>query len=162
DSGSGTLRAGVASGADTIHFASGLHGTIKLASEIAITSSLTIDGPGANRITVSGNNVTRVFDVSGASTHLTIDGLTIANGKATTVGPAVFGGGLLNNGADVSLSKVVFASNQVGDGTSYAGGGAIANLGKAHLTTDHTDFLNNVARGASTDFGNGGAIYDDQ
>jgi hypothetical protein len=162
DSGTGTLRAGVASGADTIRFAPGLHGTIPLTSEIAITSTLTIDGPGAAKITVSGTNSTRVFKVSGASTHLSINELTIANGRAATAGPAAFGGGLLNDGADVSLSKVVFASNQAGDGTSYAGGGAIANLGKAHLTTDQTDFVGNVARGAATDFGNGGAIYDDQ
>src|SRR4051794_37102107 len=111
DSGAGTLRAGVASGAGTIRFAPGLHGTITLASEIAITSSLAIDGPGANRITVSGNNATRVFEVSGASTPLSIDELTIANGRAAPAGPAAFGGGLLNDGADVSLSKVVFASN---------------------------------------------------
>src|SRR5262245_52493397 len=54
DSGMGTLRAGVASGADTIRFAPALHGTIPLASEIAIGANLTIIGPGANRITVSG------------------------------------------------------------------------------------------------------------
>src|SRR6516162_3230795 len=48
DSGPGSLRAGVASGADTIQFAPGLHGTITLASEIAISSSLSIDGPGSN------------------------------------------------------------------------------------------------------------------
>jgi hypothetical protein len=47
DSGFGTLRYGVvSSGADTIRFAPGLHGTITLASEILISSNLTIDGPG--------------------------------------------------------------------------------------------------------------------
>src|SRR5439155_17894431 len=131
DSGPGSLRAAVASAnltpaADTIRFANGLHGTIPLGSEIAITSSLTIDGPGANQITVSGGNATRVFSVSG-SNSVTIDDLTIANGLATTTGPAVFGGGLLNDGAAVTLSKVVFVGNQAGDGTSYAGGGALAN-----------------------------------
>src|SRR5262249_8003490 len=80
DSGPGTLRAGVASGADTIKFAPGLHGTIALAGEIAITSSLTIDGPGANRLTVGGGGITRVFDVSGGT--VTIADLTIAGGLA--------------------------------------------------------------------------------
>src|SRR5438552_1049741 len=66
DSGPGSLRAAVtaanaAPGADTVRFAPGLHGTIALASEIPITDALTIDGPGANQITVSGNNTTRVF-----------------------------------------------------------------------------------------------------
>ena len=82
DSGPGTLRAGVASGADTIRFAAGLHGTISLASEIAISSNLTIDGPGANRITVSGDNATRVFDISGGT--VTIAELRIAEGLATS------------------------------------------------------------------------------
>jgi hypothetical protein len=166
DSGPGTLRAGVASGANTIKFAGGLHGTITLASEIAITSSLTIDGPGANQLTVSGGNTTRVFDVSGSATHLAIDGLRIANGLAVPSaflpGLAAFGGGLLNNGANVTLTHDVFAGNQAGTATSYAGGGAIANLGGAHLTADHTDFLSNTASGASDNFGNGGAVYDDQ
>jgi hypothetical protein len=57
DSGPNTLRAGVASGADTIKFAGGLHGTIPLTSEIAIGSSLTINGPGATQITVSGKTL---------------------------------------------------------------------------------------------------------
>src|SRR5262245_38759034 len=65
DSGMGTLRAGVASGADTIRFAGGLHGTILLASEIAISSSLTINGPGANQVTVSGGGAVRDFHISG-------------------------------------------------------------------------------------------------
>src|SRR5215470_8711664 len=70
DTGPGTLRAGVASGADTIRFAPGLHGTIPLASEIAISANLTIDGPGANQLTVSGGT-SRVFDVSGGTVTIT-------------------------------------------------------------------------------------------
>jgi len=35
-------------------FASGLKGTITLASELSVTQDLTIDGPGAKKITVSG------------------------------------------------------------------------------------------------------------
>jgi hypothetical protein len=50
DSGSGSLRAGIASGDTTIAFASHLHGTITLSSgELSITQSVTIDGPGARR-----------------------------------------------------------------------------------------------------------------
>jgi hypothetical protein len=165
DMGPGTLRAGVASGANTIRFAPGLHGTITLSSEIDITSSLTIDGPGARQLTVSGGNSTRVFDVSGSATHLTIDRLTIANGlalpSAFLPGLAAFGGGLLNDGANVSLSQDVFVGNQAGNGTSYAGGGAIANIGGAHLTVHQTNFLANTANGG-TNFGNGGAVDDDQ
>ena len=114
---------------------------------------MTINGPGHD-LTVSGNHVTRVFEVNGGGTHLTLDGLTIANGFAapTTYAPglAAFGGGLLNHGASVSLDQVVFAGNQAGNGTSFAGGGAAANLG-GRFTADHTDFLGDTASSADTD-----------
>src|SRR6516225_3437124 len=62
DSGPGSLRqaildANAQPGADTIQFAHGLHGTIALTSgELDITDDLTIDGPGAGRLAVSGNH----------------------------------------------------------------------------------------------------------
>ncbi len=163
DGGAGSLRAaiGAAASGDTIQFAGGLHGTIPLASELSITDSLTINGPGAAKLTVSGSSTTRVFDVSGSSTQLTLSGLTIANGLESVLAGPAFGGGLLNNGASVCLSKVVFASNQAQAVGGYAGGGAVANLGGT-LTADQTDFLSNSASGAATNFGNGGAVYDDQ
>src|SRR5260370_33846696 len=68
DSGSGSLRdavqqANLSPGADTIQFAPRLTGTIALASEIQITSDLTIDGTNANQLTVSARNATLDFDV---------------------------------------------------------------------------------------------------
>ena len=59
DSGPGSLRAAVAAanatpGANVIDFAAGLQGTIGLTSgELLITNSLTINGPGANQVSVS-------------------------------------------------------------------------------------------------------------
>src|SRR5262249_36853075 len=69
DSGPGSLRAAVAAananpGADLIRFADGLHGTIRLGSELSITDDLTINGRGENHLTISGNNATRVFSIS--------------------------------------------------------------------------------------------------
>src|SRR5262245_1872686 len=165
DSGPGSLRAAITAanaspGADKIKFA--VTGTIPLASELSVTADLKIDGPGANKITVSGENATRVFHVSGGATDLAIDGLTIANGLASIAAGPAFGGGLLNDRASVSLSHVVFASNKAQATGGYAGGGAVANLGGARLTADHTDFRGNTASGAPDNFGNGGAVYDDQ
>src|SRR5262245_28485053 len=165
DAGPGSLRAAIAAaniapGADTIKFAGGLKGSINLASELSITDDLTINGPNANKLTVSGSGATRVFHASGATTDLAIDGLTIANGLASAPAGNAFGGGLLNEGASVSLSKVVLSSNQaVGAG---AGGGAVANLAGAHFTADQTDFLNNTARGDGVHIVFGGAVFDDQ
>src|SRR5262249_55695167 len=67
DSGPGSLRqaildANTQTGADVIDFAPGLHGTITLTSgELDITDDLTINGPGANVLTVSGGNTYRIF-----------------------------------------------------------------------------------------------------
>jgi hypothetical protein len=163
DSGPGSLRQAILAananpGADVIGFAGGLKGTIPLASELSVTDDLTINGPGANQLTVSGNNATRVFHVSGTS--LAINDLTIANGLASVPAGNALGGGLLNDGASVTLSKVLFAGNQaVGHG---AGGGAVANIGGARLTADHTDFLGNTASADGNDNADGGAVYDDQ
>src|SRR3989442_1300287 len=57
DSGPGSLRAAIdaantAPGADVIKFAHGLHGTITLASVLNIMDDLTINGPGAQTVTV--------------------------------------------------------------------------------------------------------------
>ena len=99
DSGPNSLRAAVASGDDTIAFAKGLHGTIKLTSgELLIGNSVTIDGPGADRLSVSGNYASRVFEID-AGLNVTISGLTITNGFAPDQG-----GGILNDGSNLTLS----------------------------------------------------------
>src|SRR5262249_15313017 len=82
DSGPGSLRAAIAaananSGADTIVFAKGVGGTIKLMSgELSITDSLTITGPGANQLALSGNNASRVIEIA-AGFDVALSGLTI-------------------------------------------------------------------------------------
>jgi hypothetical protein len=62
DSGAGSLRQEIANTAagGTVDFAPGLAGTITLTTgQITISKSLTIAGPGAGTLTVSGNNVSR-------------------------------------------------------------------------------------------------------
>src|SRR5262249_22599462 len=71
DSGDGSLRQAVLSananpGPDAIDFADGLTGTIGLTTgQLAITDGLTIDGPGADQLAVSGNHQSRIFSISG-------------------------------------------------------------------------------------------------
>jgi hypothetical protein len=68
DSGTGSLRADIAAAhnGDTIVFAPSLDGqTITLTSgELLIRKNLTIAGPGAGELTVSGNHASRVFEVA--------------------------------------------------------------------------------------------------
>src|SRR4051812_2278366 len=85
DSGAGSLRQAIlnaATSGDIIMFDAAVTGTITLTSgELAFTKSLTISGPGAANLTISGNNASRVFSVS--SGQITIAGLRIANGFVT-------------------------------------------------------------------------------
>ena len=162
DSGDGSLRAAIASandpllhpGADEIVFAPGLRGTITLTGgELAITDALTIDGPGAGTLAVSGNDVSRVFRV-GASVAATIEDLTITRGLTHTPG-----GGILNQGI-LTLEDDVVSSNQVvGDLGQTVGGGGIANINGATLTIRDSTFRDNRARGGDgRGLGQAGAI----
>jgi uncharacterized protein (TIGR03118 family) len=148
DSGAGSLRAAVLAaeahpGPDVIDFGKGVKGTITLTSgELHITSDLTIDGPGANKLTVSGNDASRVFNISGSTTDVEIRDLTIAHGLANTtravgpLGPVTLGGGLLNSGARVTLSGVTLADNRaVASQTGYVQTNLISDIpGLAPLT----------------------------
>jgi hypothetical protein len=149
DSGPGSLRAAVTSanttpGADVIQFAPGLKGTIPLASELSITHNLTINGPGASQLTVSGGNTTQVFAITGIATNVTISGLTIANGQAVT-------GGGIDNAGTLTLRNCTLSANQsLGSAaapteTSPEGGGAILNEAGATLTLDHSTLTGNIA-----------------
>ncbi len=165
DSGPGSLRAAITAanataGVDLINFTPGLHGTIKLASgEPAITAAnLTINGPGENQLTVSGNNAYRVFDI-GAGATVKIDNLTIADGL--TVGGN--GGGILNEaGATLNLDHVVVTNNSAYADSlgNFGSGGGIENDGS--LTVTESIFTNNLASGGNftnaTSGSAGGAI----
>jgi hypothetical protein len=152
DSGNGSLRAALASGDDTINFAGGLHGTITLtSSELLINHSVTINGPGADKISVSGNNARRIFDLTG-NAHVTISGLTLTAGSSSR-GGAVFVGG----GSILKLDQDVFDGNDaVADTSGNALGGAIYNSAGATLSVDHTRFKSNETNGSVQSFG--GAI----
>ena len=85
DSGAGSLRQAIidAAAGNEIDFA--VSGTITLTTgEMAITKNLTITGPGADQLTVSGNSSSRVFSISTGTVN--ISGLTISNGNESGTG----------------------------------------------------------------------------
>jgi hypothetical protein len=162
DSGAGSLRqtildANSAPGADTIVFAKGVTGRIALTSgELAVTDNLTINGPGASAITISGNDASRVFEIVGA--NVAISGLTIANGLAAGATP--LGGGILNSSGILTISQVCFSNNRaLGDSQTASGGGAIANVNGATLTLTGTNFNGNQS--SAPNRSDGGAILND-
>jgi hypothetical protein len=145
DSGAGSLRAEIAAAnpGDTINFASSLEGqTITLKSgELNVAKNLTIHGLGADKLTISGDGSSRVFDISN-NANVTLTELTITDGQV--VGDN--GGGILNeSGATLTLNQVVMTNNQakaddLGNGGS---GGGVESAGS--LTVTQSDFSGNVA-----------------
>ncbi len=133
DSGSGSLRqaladAKAAGGDDIIAFHAGLTGTITVTSWLVIDSNVTIQGPGAELLTISGGNTTRVFLVKDGVTA-TIDGLTISDGQ---VGSNERGGGIMITSSTLTITNSAFSGN-------YGGwGGAVAASWSTLTITDST------------------------
>ncbi|MGO9112125.1 MAG: right-handed parallel beta-helix repeat-containing protein [Thermoguttaceae bacterium] len=155
DAGYGSLRqaildANATPGADVIYFANNLHGTIKLTSgDLAVSAkNLMINGPGENQLTVSGNNLSRVFDIGG-SASASIAGLTITEGRANS------GGGILvEDSAALSISNCSLTDNEalgisVAPGSTAGGGfgGAIEDNSAGALTVTNSAFGGNTAVG---------------
>ena len=160
DSGAGSLRADIAAAhsGDTIVFAPGLNGqTIALTKgELLINKNLTIAGPGAGQLTVSGNHHSRVFEVA-AGMQVNLSGLTLSNGLAV----AANGGGILvDAGAVLTLSNSTLSGNSASFNSKGIGGqgGGIDNSGTATvsgctLSGNTTQFPDGATGGG------GGAIY---
>jgi hypothetical protein len=130
DSGAGSLRQAIVEsnstpGPNVIHFARGLSGTIVLTSgELQITNNVKIVGPGANQLSVSGNNASRVFEVDSVQTA--IRGLTITGGDSGS------GGGIDNVGGTVTITVCRVSGN------SADSGGGLSNLGGTMAITAST------------------------
>ena len=116
-----TLREAIAAssgmGADTIVFDSTLTGTIVLVNQLYIGfNDLQILGPGPEKITVSGNNATRVFRLFGG--NIVIKGLTIAYGKVGRAsGAGVFISNSNGNGVVLEDLRII------GNVTNFIGAG---------------------------------------
>ena len=158
DTGAGTLRQAIvdAASGDTINFSSGFTTIILTSDELLINKSLTINGPGANLLTVVRGRAPgqpffhfRIFDIIAGAT-VTISGLTIVNGNPLTND---FGGGIFNFGTLTVVNCTVSGNST--SGTTDKGGG-IYNGGTAFIT-------NSIISGNFTDAasGSGGGIYSD-
>ncbi len=165
DNGPGSLRAAIADAAsgDTIDFAHTAYGTITLTSGSLVVPdiNLTIQGPGANKLTISGDENYTVFQLGvqfGFPTtpaNMTISGLTIADGDNTDGGS---GGGILS-AVNLTLADSVLKDNQAPRGS----GGGISdavNVSGLGLTIVNDLFEGNTAGSASVNVfsGDGGAI----
>src|SRR5690349_600452 len=133
DSGNGSLRQALqfnasAGGGNTISFFSTVISPIVLTSgELVITNDVTITGPGARDLAVSGNMSSRVFHLLG-NANVSISGLSIVGGYR---GSLPGGGGILQESGMLTLAQCNFASNYVvlTSVTANGGGGICLNGG---------------------------------
>ncbi len=92
DSGLGSLRDVIACVSDNaiITFSLPPMSQINLTTgEIVISKNLTLSGPGASNLTVSGNNTSRIFNLLSGK-NFTIKNLSLKNATAVTNGGAIF------------------------------------------------------------------------
>jgi parallel beta-helix repeat protein len=102
------------------------------------TATITIAGPGAMLLTVSGNDASQVFDIEGGS--VAISGLTVSGGENPA---AVDGGGLENDGGSLTLTDCT-----VSDNAATVGGGLFTVAGGTTTLTDCTVSGNFAGKGA--------------
>jgi hypothetical protein len=181
NSGLGSLRQAILdanndSGAETVTFTGSVFtdatpDTINLSSnELTITGDVTVSGTGADKLTLShnGGEDARVFNIGGGTT-VTLDGMTIANGKATNAfgggirnsgnltvrnstlrnNTATNGAGIYNNGGTLTVINSTLSGNTASDS-----GGGIANVGGT-LTIRNSTISGNQVTGSAL---GGGAI----
>jgi len=152
--------ANAAEGADTISFdsaafaAPGPH-IINLSGALPdLSSDMTIQGPGANILTVrrdKGGDY-RIFTITAGQT-VTISGLTISNGAALLgLDPHNSGGGILNQG---TLS---FTNSTVSGNSAHACGGGICNWGSATANVINSTVTRNYSDNRGGGIGNRGTL----
>jgi CSLREA domain-containing protein len=135
-------------GADTITFS--LSGTITVNSLLLMplnTPMLTIDGSGQT-VTIDGNNSVRIGGIDTLNS-LTLNHLTITNGR-TNAG----GGGIFNYGTLIVTNCTFSGNNAIGSGSVGGIGGGIYNTGT--LTVSNSIFSGNNSTNGD---GGGGGIY---
>jgi hypothetical protein len=122
---------------DTID-ATGVSGTILLTSgELQITHNVTINGPGAGNLAVSGNNTSRVFE--NFASGVTISGFTITAGRLFG---SLNGGGIRDFG-ELTLSDSIVSGSR----STWIGGGICVEAGGTLTVTNSTIRQNVGSRG---------------
>lgn len=121
-------------GPDTITFSDGSGGSVNfhdgtaetitlVLGEIDVCGPLTITGPGAEKLSISGGDASRIFDIAEDDTIIT--GLTFRNGKG------VGGGAIFKDGGTLTMSNCVVKDSDAG---IDSGGGIYVEAGALELT----------------------------
>jgi len=168
DSGAGSLRdaIAIACAGNTITFniptsdpgynaGTGRYTITLTSGELVINKSLTIQGPGANVLTVQRNSsagMFRIFTVT-ATTTAHLRGLTISGGR-TGGGFDGDNGGGIHNSAMLRLDGVAVSGNATGNGNSSFASAGAGGRGGGIYSSGTLTIVNSVISGNAT--GNGG------
>ncbi len=129
----------VATPGDTVDFS--VNGVITLTiDQLSVYNNLTISGPGAANLKISGNDTFRVMLIA-VGIQTSISNLTIADGYAD------YGGGIYNFGA-LTVTNTTFQSN-----TAMSYGGGFAHNPMGTLNMSDCSFI------ANDSLSGGGAMY---
>jgi len=138
----------------TITFANTVASPITLSAELAIDKNLTIQGPGANLFTISGNNSVRVFNIGSVNPaiNVTLSGLGILNGNPGLNQP---GGGVLDNSTGtLNVINAIISGNTAFDVFNREAGGGIY-----HASTGTMNVTNSIVSGNTVFTSRGGGIF---
>ena len=148
--------------ADTIVFAPGLEGgtLVLTGGQLVLSHNVTIDGDSDNNgseVTISGNDASRIFEITGAGTQVALRDVTLSHGSPQYDGAYQYsnGGAVLLSAGSLALDGVTIADSQAGGGTHDRGGGIYAASG-TRLDIANSSLMRNEA--LSIDGGGGGAI----
>ncbi len=154
DTGSGSLRAAIVlahnhPGQDTIQIKSNLSGEIKLNSELTINDEVSIIGGSARKVSISGQDASRVFKIDAG--NVKFENLIITKGFTNENAIGSDGGaGILNRGNLELVDSIVTGNKAVGIIEAQSPykriggkGGGIQNL--ATISIKRSEITNNVA-----------------
>jgi CSLREA domain-containing protein len=118
--------------------------TITLGTYISIEKFLTVLGPGADKLTISGGGTTSLFEnFSTNSANLNFSGLTFANGNGTGGNNNFQGGAIETHAALTTFDAVVFRNNTA----AQIAGALVASGGLCRIS--NSAFVNNTAAASS-------------
>jgi hypothetical protein len=147
DSGPGSLRDAIAtaSNGDTINFSLTYPATITVSTPLTLGPNVTIIGPGASSLAISGDFSVGVFIINAGAT-VAISGVTIK------LGASVLGGGIFNAGTlTLSDSAVLNNFGQLGAGIFNSNTGTLT-LSKTTVSLNSVDLVTNAGGGGIYNF----------
>ena len=147
---SGSLRYAInhATSQDVITFELDYPAIITLDEQLSIDHGLTIEGPGAELLAVSGGGECRVFYIEDTTESIGLSGISIVSGDADNYDLSE-GGGIYNRSDSFSVDTCYISGNHANIG------GGMCNSDSSPTVTNCTFFLN------SADIGGGGMCNDD-